>query len=131
MCVGWFAENLGIHNAFYAELVGAMKAIELAAAHGWNNLWLETDSKLVVLAFKNSSIVPWQLSNRWSNCLVLTSHMNFVVSHIFREGNQSADALANLGLLSLEPLWNVDLPRQVREFFVRELVGFPNFRFSS
>jgi ribonuclease HI len=131
MCVGWFAENLGIHNAFYAELVGAMKAIELAAAHGWNNLWLETDSKLVVLAFKNSSIVPWQLSNMWSNCLVLTSHMNFVVSHIFREGNQSADALANLGLLSLEPLWNVDLPRQVREFFVRELVGFPNFRFSS
>jgi ribonuclease HI len=124
-------ENLGIQNAFYAELVGAMKAIELAVAHDWHNLWLETDSKLVVLAFKNASIVPWQLSNRWSNCLVLTSRMNFVVSHIFREGNQSADALANLGLLSLEPLWNVVLPRQVREFFVRELIGFPNFRFSS
>jgi ribonuclease HI len=131
LCVGWFAENLGIHNAFYAELVGAMKAIELAAAHDWHNLWLETDSKLVVLAFKNSSIDPWQLSNRWSNCLVLISHMNFVVSHIFREGNQSADAIANIGLLSLEPLWNVVLPSQVREIFVRELLGFPNFRFSS
>jgi ribonuclease HI len=131
LCVGWFAENLGIHNAFYAELVGAMKAIELAAAHNWHNLWLETDSKLVVLAFKNSSIIPWQLSNRWSNCLVLISHMNFVVSHIFREGNQSADAIANIGLLSLEPLWNVVLPSQVREIFVRELLGFPNFRFSS
>jgi hypothetical protein len=92
---------------------------------------LETHSKLVVLAFKNSSIIPWQLSNRWSNCLVLISHMNFVVSHIFREGNQSADAIANIGLLSLEPLWNVVLPSQVREIFVRELLGFPNFRFSS
>jgi hypothetical protein len=38
MCVGWFPQNLSFYNALYAELVGAMKAIELAAVHDWHNL---------------------------------------------------------------------------------------------
>jgi hypothetical protein len=42
--------------------------------------------------------VPWCLSNRWSNCLVLTRTMNFIVTYIFREGNSCAGSLANVGL---------------------------------
>jgi hypothetical protein len=38
----------------------------------------------VVLAFKSSLLVPWVLSNRWHNCLLLTQSMNFIVSRIFR-----------------------------------------------
>ncbi|GAU50480.1 hypothetical protein TSUD_409650 [Trifolium subterraneum] len=82
-----FAENPCISSAFVAELCGAMNAIEIAASKNWNNLWLETDSTLVVLAFKSSLLVPWDLSNRWRSCLLLTQSMNFIVSHIFREGN--------------------------------------------
>jgi len=59
--MGAFAYNLGISNSLFAELNGAMYAIELACQKGWNNLWLETDSTLVTLAFKSSDIVPWQL----------------------------------------------------------------------
>jgi hypothetical protein len=59
-----FAFNLGVVNSLVAELQGAMIAIEIAAQKGWNNLWLETDSVLVTLAFKSSKIVPWQLRNR-------------------------------------------------------------------
>lgn len=41
-----------------AELFGAMFAIEIAKQENWVNLWLEFDTKLVVLAFTKSYIVP-------------------------------------------------------------------------
>jgi ribonuclease HI len=59
-----------------------MNAIEIAAAKNWNNIWLESDSTLVVMAFKSSVLIPWALSNRWHNCLLLTHSMNFIVSHV-------------------------------------------------
>jgi hypothetical protein len=50
-----FAEPLGFASSFLAELHGALRAIEVAHQMNWRNLWLETDSALVVLAFiKNS-----------------------------------------------------------------------------
>jgi len=78
-----FAENTGVGNAYHAELSGAMRAIELAAQHNWSSLWLECDYELVVNAFKNQSLVPWSLRNRWKNYLLITSNMNFLVTHIY------------------------------------------------
>ncbi|KEH37145.1 hypothetical protein MtrunA17_Chr2g0294011 [Medicago truncatula] len=49
------------------ELCGAMRAIGVASQKQWNFLWLETDSMLVVQAFKSSILVPWQVRNRWNN----------------------------------------------------------------
>ncbi|GAU51353.1 hypothetical protein TSUD_413010 [Trifolium subterraneum] len=71
MCA--FADNLGVGSAFNAELIGAMNTIELANSKHWSNLWLETDSVLVVKAFTNPGLIPWNLSNRWLNCIALTS----------------------------------------------------------
>lgn len=79
-----FGENTGPGDSLHAELSGAMRAIELANTHQWTNLWLETDSELVVKAFKNNAIIPWHLRNRWLNCMQVISRMNFLVSHIFR-----------------------------------------------
>ncbi|GAU30172.1 hypothetical protein TSUD_311230 [Trifolium subterraneum] len=64
MCA--FADNLGVGSAFNAELIGALNAIELANSKHWSNLWLETDSVLVVKAFTNPGLIPWNLSNMWS-----------------------------------------------------------------
>ncbi|MCH91676.1 glycerol-3-phosphate dehydrogenase [Trifolium medium] len=93
-----FAENTGLMSAFKAELCGAMRAIEIAHSKNWMNLWLESDSILVVKAFSSSVLVPWALNNRWRNCRKLSSSMNFVVSHVYREGNQCVDGLANIGV---------------------------------
>jgi ribonuclease HI len=106
------ALNLGTHTTIYTELVEAMKAIEIAFSHSWLKLWLETDSKLVVLAFKNSSVIPWQLKNIWCNCLSLTSNMSFVVSHIYREDDQIEDTLANLGFSLQSPMSDIVFPIQ-------------------
>jgi ribonuclease HI len=94
-----FDEPLGFENAFFAELCGAMNAIEIAFHKSWLNMWLESDSSLMVAAFKNpSKSVPWPLRNRWKNVQVLVRSFNLIVSHICREGNKVADLFANQSL---------------------------------
>jgi ribonuclease HI len=95
---GGFAENISKNYAFFTELLGAIRAIEIAYQNHWLNLWLETDSQLVVKAFNNHTLISWPLRNHWLNCLLLTSNMNFLVSHIYRESNECADVLANVKL---------------------------------
>jgi len=125
-----FAENTGCGNVFHVELSGAMRAIEIVDAHNWSNLWLELDSSLVVNAFKNKSVIPWSLSNRWNNCFYHHSTMNFFVSHIFREGNQCANGLVNFGLsLSHLTCWN-QVPPFIQKFYVENKIGWPMFRFT-
>ena len=85
------SENLGPDNALSVELCAAMKGIDVAYQKKWFNFRLETDYRFAVMAFGNDSIVPWSLSNRWFNCKKLLLHMNFLVSHIYREGNQCAN----------------------------------------
>lgn len=116
ICIGCFAQNLGPVNAFHAEFSAAMLAIEAAHKLNTSCLWLETNSKLVVLSFKSPDMVPWQLKNRWLNCLYITRTMLFSVSRIYREGNACADSLANLGLslpLNTFEWWNF-VPHNVR-----------------
>jgi len=128
--LGAFAEGLSFGNSLFAELIGAMRSIEFAKSKNWNNFWLETDSRLVVQAFKNQDIVPWQLRNRWSNCINITARMNFIISHIFREGNSCADAFANLGLTLDTFVYYYSLPQQVRSDYVKNRLGWPSFRFN-
>jgi len=63
-CIGCFARNLGLGSSLFVELSGAMHAIEIAHSKGWFNFWLETDSMLVMLAFKSISLVPWRIRTR-------------------------------------------------------------------
>jgi hypothetical protein len=54
--------NLVLHMLFQVEIVRVMLAIEIAIVRVGNNLlWIETDSKSnpVILAFRNSSMIPW------------------------------------------------------------------------
>ena len=65
----------------------------------------------------------------WGNCLHRISQMNFPSSHIFREGNQVADALADFGMsLSAFSWWN-EPPHFILGPFQRDKIGLPNFRF--
>jgi ribonuclease HI len=127
--LGVYALNIGVSTSLKAELIGAMIAIETATNKGWSNMWLESDSMLVVLAFSSARIVPWSLRNRWDNCLLLISNMNFYVSHIYREGNHCADKLANLGLSLPTFTWWDHIPHVLLDDFGRNRLGMPYFRF--
>lgn len=115
---GCFSSFLGNFPALHAEFIVAMMAIEISFHKGWNSVWLECDSKVVVGAFSSNSGVPWQLLNRWKNCQFLKDRMNFRVSHIFRESNCSVDKLANFGVTSQVSSWWNYVPSFVRgDFF--------------
>jgi ribonuclease HI len=55
--LGCFAHFIGIANALYAEIMRIIFAIECAFERNWSQLWIESDSKLVILALKNTSII--------------------------------------------------------------------------
>jgi ribonuclease HI len=124
-----FVENLGITSSAFAELSGALKAIEIAFEKNWLNLWLETDSEIVVAAFKNpNKQIAWPLRNRWRNALWMIGQMNFIVSHIYREGNGVADLIANFGLnSSTSTSWN-SAPLFIVDSLESNKLGLPNFR---
>lgn len=52
----------------------------------------------VISTFSSPKIVPCKQKNRWLNTIALTKKMDFIFSHVYREGNTCADKLANLGL---------------------------------
>ena len=68
-------------------------------AQGWRRVWFEMDSALTLLNFfKGDYAPPWQVRRRWEKCRAMLSGIEFRASHIFREGNRSADVLSNLAL---------------------------------
>jgi ribonuclease HI len=127
-----FAEPLGMSSSYVVEICGAMRAIEIAYQKQWMHLWLETDSSLVVNAFKNpDKPVAWQIRNRWKNVLFMFRQMNCVVTHIYREGNQVADSLANHGLAINSLVFWQDTPLFIADYVNRNKLGLPSFRFCS
>jgi ribonuclease HI len=125
--LGGFSSNLGLGTVFEAELTGLMLAIEYAASHNWYRLWLESDSSSAVLSFKNQSAIPIRLRNRWHNCMQLG--LSIICTHIFREGNCCADALATMGHDLLGTTWFHILSSSLSVDFTRDRNGLPNFRF--
>jgi hypothetical protein len=104
-----------------------MIAMEFAAFYNWSRLWLESDSSSVVQAFKNPSINPLRLRNRWHNCM---QHGLFVIcSHIFREGNGCADTMTSLGHDLTVTSWYHSMPALLAVDFARDRHGLPNYRF--
>ncbi|XP_058776768.1 uncharacterized protein LOC131651114 [Vicia villosa] len=129
--LGAFASCLDGANSLTAELYGAILAIEFAFVRNWNNIWLETDSTAVVKAFNSPHKVPWQVRNRWLNCINIVTNWNFLVSHIFREGNSCADALVNHELTLPDYTFFSSIPSFLRADFVKNRLGMPFFRFVS
>ena len=127
--IGAFASNLDIPSSVAAEVMAVIKAIELAWVRDWKHIWLEVDSSQILDFLKSPSLVPWQLRVQWNNCLFRISQMQFRTSHIFREGNHVADALANYGTSSIGFVWWNAAPTLIASHCNEDLLGLPKFRF--
>lgn len=98
-----FACSLGFlhQNAFNAELMGVILAIENAHMRGWNNLIIECDSMLAVFHLCNRLLLR-------HGHLVLVRQIVFLCLRecqfgsliYFGKRNRAADTLANMGALS-------------------------------
>lgn len=125
-CLGAFYCNLGTDTVFNSEILGYIFALEFAAQNGWYNIWIERDSTSALMVFRNSTLVPLLLRNRWHNAC--SSGVQVISSHIFREGNGCADKLASMGHATQGSVWMTSVPPQLRFDFFRDICGFPTYR---
>jgi ribonuclease HI len=129
--IGALAENIGYFNALFAEFLSVMFTIEKAYEMHWSKRWIESDSQVVVNAFNSWKVaVPWRIQASWRNCMVIAKSFSVICTHIHREGNYAADALARHGLLLTAAQWWSSVPNFARSFVVGDCLGLPNYRFS-
>lgn len=127
--LGCFSVNLGTAFAFEAELFVVILALEAAFERNWNKIWLECDSTYVYgLILSKSSDVPWSFRNRWLKVLLKMKDILLVVTHIFRKGNQVADALSK-SKVSFH--WCSTPPESILPLIARDLSFLPFYRFTA
>lgn len=128
--VGSFAIPLGVRFAFKAEMMAIMTAVRLALQHHFTPLWIESDSTFVVHLVQSRSLqVPWAMRSEWHSFLIAITSLQFHISHIFREGNQVADQLANMVVPLNSLQWWPSYPAQCHHLVFNDAMGCISYRF--
>jgi ribonuclease HI len=118
-------ENVG--EAFHAEVIACLQAIQRAADLGVQRVILETDASMVVQAVKSSDYdrssaggLIWEM-----NDLLASNFASFAVNHIPRSCNMVADSLAALGAsLSVGAVPVMDsIPSCIRRLVANDLAA--------
>ncbi|KAL0290650.1 UNVERIFIED_CONTAM: hypothetical protein Sradi_7045900 [Sesamum radiatum] len=90
-----FLEPLGINTNTHAELSAIHRGLQLCRDKGFRKIWIETDAKAIITLISSPRQGAWNLQNTLQRIRNILSQMTYRISHIFREGNQAADFLAN------------------------------------
>lgn len=108
-----YAESIGNSNSTIAELAALRRGLELVLENGWNDVWLEGDSKSlvdIIARKKPVKCVEVQRHVKHIN-LMMPEIQNCILTHIYREGNRAADKFAQMGHNLKNPqIWR-DIPR--------------------
>jgi ribonuclease HI len=96
--LGGFAKGIGLCSAFVAELWGVYEGLKLVYRLGFKNVELEVDSEAVVGVIKSGCTMSYGgstlLKRIWQ---LLEKDWKVEISHVYREANNCADALTNIG----------------------------------
>ena len=93
-----FDWNVGYATSVLAELWVLKDGLTLVTSLGFSNVLIKLDSLIVLSFFNHDSVIHPCLMNIVNDCISLLLQIsNYKMSHIFREGNKCADAMARLG----------------------------------
>ncbi|PNX95042.1 ribonuclease H [Trifolium pratense] len=99
ICLSSFARKIGSCDALHAEMWGMYIGMDLARRQGITHLQVESDSKVLVEMvtgnYNDNRNIP-TLVRRIRDLTNLNWHVQ--INHTWREGNKSADWLANYSL---------------------------------
>lgn len=79
-----------------AETTTILVVLRVARDRAWYNLEIETDSRLLLQIIKRKWRCPWDITDCVEKIRDNMGHLKANIHHIFKEGNQLADYLANL-----------------------------------
>jgi len=130
--LGAMASNIGHASSLEAEFCTFMLATEKEKEMSISRLWMETYSLAVVTAFYKESGILWKMCNKWYNCMMICRQNGCTCTHIIREGNRAADALAKngQGLSMFSSQWLTSPPTYISSFLFRDSLGLPYSRIS-
>lgn len=126
-----YAESIGKSNSTIAELAALTRGLELILENGWDEVWLEGDSKSLVEVIAQKRVVRCQEVQKQINRinLLIPEIKSCIVMHVFREGNRAADKFAQLGHHLKKPqIWRNDPPKQVLRIVNEDAEGKAFFR---
>ncbi|OIT30583.1 putative ribonuclease h protein [Nicotiana attenuata] len=126
-----YAESIGKTNSTIAELTALSRGLELIIENGWNDVWLEGDSKSLVDVIVSKRVVRCkEVQKQISHInLLIPEIKSCIITHIFREGNRAADKFAQMGHHLKKPqIWRDIPPNQVLRIVKEDAEGKTFFR---
>jgi ribonuclease HI len=122
---GGFAKHVGSCSAFVAELWGVLEGLKYARLLGLHVVELNIDSLAVVHVIKTGmtrSSMGFPLVKHIQRLLAMDWEVH--ISHSYREANQCADALANMGCeLNCSIVYFDVCPSRIKHLFVSDSLG--------
>jgi ribonuclease HI len=123
--LGGFAKGVGLCSAFVAELWGVYEGLRQCHRMGFRKVELDIDSMAVVSVLKN------RRSSSSSGCSLLKRIWRLMqhdwiieISHIYREANKCADALANFGCtLDFNSVFYDSCPTHIMDMYNFDVLG--------
>ena len=130
--LGGFAEKLGICSSVRAELRAVLRRLLLARDKGFKKIIIFVDSIMVMGMLKGDMDCNARHHTIIQCCksLMEANDWEVRISHCYREANQVADTLANLGIeLTCSFAYFNEPPREVSPSLYADQIGvkFPRF----
>ncbi|KAK6123324.1 hypothetical protein DH2020_042933 [Rehmannia glutinosa] len=118
-------------NSLYAEAAALLRGLQLLDTSCTTTLWIETDSKLLWQILSHNHLGHWKLHGLLNKIHTQLSHFEVSITHIYREGNKAADALANIGFhqQTFVQYSSNSTPRAIQGFVRVDQLEIPAFRF--
>lgn len=89
-----FSHYYGYGSSIVAETRAMCDGIRLAQQHGIQIATINSDSANLVSSFRSGNAPSWTCLRWWREILHFARDSGILISHVYREGNQVADALA-------------------------------------
>ncbi|XP_060190601.1 uncharacterized protein LOC132619846 [Lycium barbarum] len=92
------AEDIGIATNTEAEVRGVLQAVRYCKNVQMDHIIMQTDSQLIHRVLLEDWKPSWKISQWVEEIQELETGMDIIYTHILREGNKLANALANQAL---------------------------------
>ncbi|XP_060210594.1 uncharacterized protein LOC132637534 [Lycium barbarum] len=89
------AEEIGHVTNNEAEICAIVQAVRCCNSKNLNNIIIQTGSQLIQKILEEEWKPPWNIAVWVDEIRELVGHIQISYTHILREGNKLADALAN------------------------------------
>ncbi|XP_012832645.1 PREDICTED: uncharacterized protein LOC105953521 [Erythranthe guttata] len=124
-----FSNFYGKGSLIFAEAQAIIDGLTLCWEMGFEQITLESDSKLVVDMIYNKVSIAWEIQYLITRIHHLLKD-TWMGRHIYREANAVADELAKMAYEHKERRsYSVaDFPRQIRSSLILDRAGVPRFR---